>query len=278
MSLEPGSIAEQAAVLQPRRVAPVVRDQPGEAHAKARVVVARVVLVVWSHLHVPVLPRAPVRGSLLANSRVRVVQQSGVRRREVAVPIRLWHTIAKPFPFLGKQPTDITGDPFDLAPGRVGDADQDHLSDALGMALGVRQPEGHAMREAVHEPPVDAEVLAQSLDVGDEVVRRVDAEVDIGLAGVWRAPAGAPLVEQDDSIGRRVEVPAIPRTAPRPWAAVQDDGGLAVRVPAHLPIQALSVTHVEHPGGVGLDVRIRLTGGVIHTVTLGSFHLIVAIA
>ena len=59
---------------------------------------------------------------------------------------------------------------------------------------------------------------------------------------------------------------------------MQDDGGLAVRVSAGLPVESLPVADVEHPVGVRLDVWMQLAHGLVHTVTLGSIHLIVAIA
>ena len=101
---------------------PVVRHQPRESHAKARVVVARVVLVVCPHLHVPVLPGAPVRRGPVPDRRVGIVQQPAVRRREIAVAVSLGHAVPKPFPFLGKQPSDVPRDPLDLTLRRVRDA------------------------------------------------------------------------------------------------------------------------------------------------------------
>jgi hypothetical protein len=48
-------------------------------------------------------------------------------------------------------------------------------------------------------------VLAQPLDVRDQVGCRVAAEVDTGLAGVRGAAAAVALVEQDDTVGTRIE-------------------------------------------------------------------------
>ena len=65
--------------------------------------------------------------------------------------------------------------------------DGDH---PLGMTLGVGRPEHRSPGHPEDDPALDAEVLAQPLDVGDVVVH-VDARpVHALLAGVRRAPSG----------------------------------------------------------------------------------------
>ena len=115
-------------------------------------------------------------------------------------------------------------------PGR-GDTEEDHLGDALRMGFGVGQAEGRAPRCAEEKPALDAQVLPQALDVGDQVVGRVRGQIDLGVAGVGRAPAAAALVEEDDPVGGGVEVAPPAGRAARAGAAVEDDGRLAVGIP-----------------------------------------------
>ena len=108
-----------------------------ERHPERRVLVAERGLEPGRERDVDVLPLAPVQRRLLAHGPIRVRQQSGVGGREVAVPLRLGYRGPKAIPLLGEQPAHLAGDPIHLAPGRVGDGEQDELAHALGMALGV---------------------------------------------------------------------------------------------------------------------------------------------
>ena len=60
-------------------------------------------------------------------------------------------------------------EPVDLALAQQEDAAQHQLGHALGVRLRVGERERAAPRAAEHLPALDAEVLAQPLDVGDEV-------------------------------------------------------------------------------------------------------------
>jgi hypothetical protein len=53
--------------------------------------------------------------------------------------------------------------------------------------------------------------LAECFDVGDQVLGGVRAEVGIRFAGERSAAPGAPLVEEYDTIGRRIEEAALAR-------------------------------------------------------------------
>src|SRR6266571_5008738 len=94
-------------------------------------------------------------------------------------------------------------------------------------------------------------MLSKALDVGDQVVRGVGREVDRDVTGVRRASSGAALVEQDDPVGRGIEVPAMLVGAPGPRAAVQDDGRLPPRIPADLPVHALASPTSSSPCSYG---------------------------
>src|SRR6266571_203432 len=94
-------------------------------------------------------------------------------------------------------------------------------------------------------------MLSKALDVGDQVVRGVGREVDRDVTGVRRASSGAALVEQDDPVGRGIEVPAMLVGAPGPRAAVQDDGRLPPRIPADRPVHALASPTSSSPCSYG---------------------------
>ena len=90
----------------------------------------------------------------------------------------------------------------------------------IGVTLGVGHPEHRPPGDPEDDPALDAEVLADPLDVADVVVH-VDARpVHALLAGVRRAPSGGALVEQHGPMPLGVEVAAGPGRAARarpPW-------------------------------------------------------------
>jgi len=88
------------------------------------------------------------------------------------------------------------------------------------MPLGVDQTERDAPGAADHDPSVDPEVLAQPLDVLDQVWRRVRRQVSAWGTGQRVAAAAPPLIEQHRTVCARVEVTTRPRTAPASWTAV----------------------------------------------------------
>ena len=86
-------------------------------------------------------------------------------------------------PRVGKDPARaLLVEPEQLAPAQQEDAAQHERLAALGVRLGVGQRKGAAPAPAEHHPPVDAEVLAQLLDVPHEVPGRVLAKLREGCA------------------------------------------------------------------------------------------------
>ena len=77
-------------------------------------------------------------------------------------------------------------------------------------------------------PLVDAEVLAQFLDIGHEVPGGVRAEVDVRLARVRVALAASALIEKDDAVLLGIENAALVRARRAAGAAVQEDRRFAV--------------------------------------------------
>ena len=113
-------------------------------------------------------------------------------------------------------------EPVDLPLADEEDPAQHQLGHALRVRLGVGERQRAAPRAAEDLPPLDAEVLAQRLDVGDQVPRRVVDE-----RRVRRALAAAALVEEHDAVRRGIEEAPVARLGAEAGAAVQEDDGLA---------------------------------------------------
>ena len=167
-------------------------------------------------------------------------EQAVVGVDQAAVALVLRHAVAEARPLGGVQAPDVAGDPLDLAARARGDREQHELADALGVGLRVREAERAAPRPAEHEPALDLELLAQPLDVGDQVLGRV-------VGQRVRAAAATPaLVEHDDAVAGEVEVVGPPRRAARPRAAVQHDRRLASWITNHLPEDLVAVRGRHH--------------------------------
>jgi hypothetical protein len=103
-------------------------------------------------------------------------------------------------------------------------------------------------RAAEHQPALDAQVLPQPLDVGDQVPGRV-----VDQTGVRPALAAAALIEQHDPVALRIEEPAHLRVGAPARAAVQEHGGLAVGIAALLEVDLVQLRDAEKAGPVRLD-------------------------
>ncbi len=88
-------------------------------------------------------------------------------------------------------------EPLELGLRHQEDAAQDEVAHPVGMGLRVDQGERRAPAAAEDDPAVDAERLADALDVGDEVPGRVRLDARMGPR-----PAAAALVEQHDAVER----------------------------------------------------------------------------
>ena len=204
-----------------------------------------------------VLPLAPVGGGLLAYLGIRACEQARIRVDQAAVALTGGDGIAEPRPRLRDEAADVARDPLDVAARRRGDAEQHHLGHASRVLLGVREAELGAPRPAEDEPPLDAELRPQQLDVGDLVRGRLGFEADRRVARVRRAPPAAALVEEHDPVGGRVEVAPPAGGAAGAGAAVQHDRRLPGRAPADLPVEAVAVAGPEHAALVRLDLRVE---------------------
>ena len=98
---------------------------------------------------------------------------------------------------------------------------------------------------------------AQPFDVGYQVRGGVGGERGVRIGGVRGAAPASALVEQHDAVRRRVEQPAPEGSRAGSRPAVQDDGGLALRVSAGLPVHAVAVADVQRAVLVRLDGEIE---------------------
>jgi hypothetical protein len=121
------------------------------------------------------------------------------------------------------------------------------------MRLGVRQRKRGSPRAAEDMPDRDLQQVAQCFDVADEVHRRI-----VGNLAVRSRAAGAALIEQDDTVVRRIEKPPVLWRASRSRAAVKEQHGRAVRIAALLPVQGMDVVNRQAPGAIRLDWRIEV--------------------
>ncbi len=165
---------QELAVFEERGVAPVVRDQPCEAHAEARVVIARVVMMAGVGADVGVFPFAPRERRAVHASSHRTTRAARRTRRRDRRHDRLR------VPRLGS----VTTPPGKMRPiARV-----THSTSAWvvfvtltriisvmrsGWASRVREPEGASPRSAPGQPAVDAEMRSDALTVGNQLCGRV---------------------------------------------------------------------------------------------------------
>jgi hypothetical protein len=95
-------------------------------------------------------------------------------------------------------------EPVDFLLSEEEDAAEDEFGHAIGMSLGVRGGERRAAGSAENLPVLDAEVLSDFLDLGDEVPGGIGFERRVG-----RALATAALVEVHDEVFFGVEEAAM---------------------------------------------------------------------
>jgi hypothetical protein len=132
---------------------------------------------------------------------------------------------------------------FGMAAG--GHAEHDELADALGVGLRVRERERGPPRAAEHEPALDPEVLAHPLEVLDQVLRLVRAQIGRGVARARQALPRVSLVDKNDPVCIQVEELEVLRDTARPGPAVHHQRRPAPAV--RLPVDLVSVPDVEQP-------------------------------
>jgi hypothetical protein len=112
---------------------------------------------------------------------------------------------------------------------------------------------------------LNAEVLAQSLQIGDQVPGRVVLETRMRPAA-----AAAALVEEDDAIACGIEEPARACVAAGARATVQENRRLARGIAAFLPIELVTVADRQMTLAARLDRRIESAPGAAAVQNLYS--------
>ena len=140
------------------------------------------------------------------------------------------------------------GRPAQLAPAQQEDPAQHERRAPIRVGLGVGQRKGAAPAPAENDPPVDAEVLAELLDVRHEIPGGVLPELREG-----RALTAAALVVQHDAPFLRIKGTVVERFDAAARAAVQEDERLAARVAALLEVDRVQLRDLQ----ISRAVRIR---------------------
>src|SRR3978361_1798439 len=101
-------------------------------------------------------------------------------------------------------------------------------------------------------------MVPESFDVRDQMVGRVRAQLNPGVAGMGRAAPTSALIERDDAVHGRIEGPSHSRYASRPGTAMQEQCRSAIRIAAGIPVDPLPIAHVEKARRVRLDRWIHV--------------------
>ena len=143
-------------------------------------------------------------------------------------------------------------EPFELGASEREDAPEHKLRHALRMRLRVSQRQRRAPGAPEHLPALDAEMLAQALDVVDQMPSRVLFE-----RRVRRRASAATLIEEHDPVARRIVVAAHDRVGAAAGPAVQKHGGFSGLAAAFLVIELVQGRDLEPSGAVGSDLGIK---------------------
>ena len=197
------------------------------------------------------LPAGPTLGRRHPNVAVRA-RQSAMVGRDHVVTLRGRDVRPVGLPQIGE---DLGGavliEPRDLAPAQQEDAAQHELGDTLGMLLGVGQGQRAAPAATEHLPALELQMLAELLDVGDQIPRRVLRDL-----GVRRALTAAALIEDHDAVARRIEEPAHRGTLAAAGSAMQEHDRFAIRSPRLLIRDLVQRRDLEAARFVGLERRV----------------------
>ena len=71
-------------------------------------------------------------------------------------------------------------------------------------------------------------------------------------------PSTTTLIEQHDAVDIRIEEPPMPRCTPRAGTTVWDDSRLAPGIAAHLPVDEITTSDLEHAVRIRFDLGIQV--------------------
>ncbi len=153
--------------------------------------------------------------------------------------------------FLGKEPPDSAVEPVDLAGSRDEDRRQHDLRHPMRVTRRVDQSQGDTPRTTPQQPTIDTEVLAQQLEVGDQMGGGVVSHAGGRVGGVGCAAPAPALIEERDPVPTVRVLPRAHTFVAAPTGpAVQHHHGFAVRVSATLPIDPAPFTDLEQSARV----------------------------
>ena len=120
------------------------------------------------------------------------------------------------------------------------------------MSLRIGKPKGRTPGAAENLPFVDAEMLADTLHIGDQIPRRILVQFRM-----WcRFPTTA-LIEKDDAIALGIVQTPHRRIDPTPWTAVNHDHRFTVRIAAFLHMNAMQFRYLKHLFQIRLGLRVK---------------------
>ena len=242
-------VADQLAFFHEAGVDEVVVLDAREGQRRAVGGVALLVARAGQQRDGAVLPLAPGLGGAQLLGRVIARQALVVRRHQVAA-LGFGDGGQVIFPAIGEQPRRaFLVEPLHFGAAQREDAAHHQFADVPRMRFGVGQRQRRAPRAAEHQPLVGAHDFgAQALDVGHQVPGGVVVQ-----AGVRRRAAAAALVEQQHVVALGIEELPMHRRAAAAGAAVQEHGGLALRVAAEFPVDLVAVAGIQDAVAVGFD-------------------------
>ena len=179
----------------------VVRDEPRERQREGRILEPAVQTVGRRPVGARRLPRAPREGRAPPNLRV-VVEQQPVERLDGIARLAVSGSASSSRSHCSgrNRPSPPRNNQSKSARPDVGTPHSTSSVTRSGWRSAYASASVAPPRAAEHEPPVDAEVLAEPLDVGEQVRRGVGRQVGVRLARVRRAAPAPPLVEQDHAV------------------------------------------------------------------------------
>src|SRR6056297_50180 len=165
-----------------------------------------------------------------------------------------WNEFLEPGPgFWPEPPGPPTIKPVKLGLRHGKHATQHEMAHPVSMALRIDKGQCGAPAAAKDDPVIDSERIADAFDIRHEVPRRIVLDTRMRLG----APASA-LIEQDDAIYVRVEIPPHCRAAPSAGPAMQDDNGQSIGVSRLLDINLVCRPQLEKTTNVWFNRRVKI--------------------
>ena len=123
----------------------------------------------------------------------------------------------------------------------------------------LRKGECRPPRTTEDEPPaINAEVLAQALDVRDEFRGVVFDEGSLQVVrSVWNGFASASLIEDDNAIKSGVEKSSAARRAAAAWTTMKKHSGYPVAVSRNIIKYPVTVADIQQAAVVRLDLGVQ---------------------